>query len=554
MNSEKTKTDSSSILRRGVWLGLLLMAVVNCRPHRHADGTEHRGCGGCAGAHSHEGEVGSHSHATGHSAHAPSVEKPTFSVWRYTSKMEFFLEYSPLVAGTSSHVVAHVTILGNSFRAVEAGSLELVFWQKGMEIEKWTAPKVTRVGIFKPSGRVPMAGTYQLVLTVKSVQGDDSLLLSPVVVYQQKSVANKAAQAAAGESGEFSFSKEQQWQISFATQTQIQRVLQDSISVVGELTPVPGQWASLAAPVAGTITAVATGLQEGKDVKKGQFLLRIEPQLMLQEDWPSLQKEAAQAKAQWEQAGWRVERLRRMARDRAVAQWELKQALSLQSQQKARWLAAQERLSLFLKSRKQRTDRIHAISMTAPLGGVLLRYNAVWGGFVSAGQMLVEIARIDSLQLVAYLPEDQGHRWREIQGATVLCANRGWITLQKPVAVGARILSDTRTFPLFFSVKQPGHWRVGQKLPARLLLPSRRTWAIPESAILDDRGYSAVLVQVTGESFAQKRVTLGIRDRGWVEIRAGLEKGDRIVTLGAYDIVLSHALKQSGGAGHGHAH
>jgi cobalt-zinc-cadmium efflux system membrane fusion protein len=76
--------------------------------------------------------------------------------------------------------------------------------------------------------------------------------------------------------------------------------------------------------------------------------------------------------------------------------------------------------------------------------------------------------------------------------------------------------------------------------------------AVPESAMVDDAGRKVVYVQVEGESFERRVLTLGIRSGGWVEVKAGLANGERVVTRGAYDVKLA----ASGGAvpEHGHAH
>ena len=90
---------------------------------------------------------------------------------------------------------------------------------------------------------------------------------------------------------------------------------------------------------------------------------------------------------------------------------------------------------------------------------------------------------------------------------------------------------------------------------AELLVETRRrqkALAIPKTAVMDEAGETVVYVQVGGESFQRRRVELGIRDAGLVEIRRGVEPGERVATKGAYSIRLATLSKQV--IGHGHTH
>jgi multidrug efflux pump subunit AcrA (membrane-fusion protein) len=59
-------------------------------------------------------------------------------------------------------------------------------------------------------------------------------------------------------------------------------------------------------------------------------------------------------------------------------------------------------------------------------------------------------------------------------------------------------------------------------------------------------------VQQGGETFERRFVEEGIEDQEWVEILEGLEPGERIVTVGSYDVAL--AARSSELPVHGHVH
>ena len=76
--------------------------------------------------------------------------------------------------------------------------------------------------------------------------------------------------------------------------------------------------------------------------------------------------------------------------------------------------------------------------------------------------------------------------------------------------------------------------------------------AVPEEAIVTDRGQTVLFALVHGEMFDRREVTLGIRDGGFVEVKQGLAEGERVVTSGAYAVKLAALSPES--FSHGHAH
>mgnify|MGYP006164551229 FL=1 len=63
--------------------------------------------------------------------------------------------------------------------------------------------------------------------------------------------------------------------------------------------------------------------------------------------------------------------------------------------------------------------------------------------------------------------------------------------------------------------------------------------SVPWSSIVDDSGMSIAFVQTGGETFERRIVQLGHRDGERVEVLAGLELGERVVTDGAYVVHLT---------------
>jgi multidrug efflux pump subunit AcrA (membrane-fusion protein) len=75
---------------------------------------------------------------------------------------------------------------------------------------------------------------------------------------------------------------------------------------------------------------------------------------------------------------------------------------------------------------------------------------------------------------------------------------------------------------------------------------------VPGSAVLDDNGTSVAYVQLGGEEFERRVLTLGPNDGTRVLVREGLRVGEMVVVTGGYQVRLA-SLSGSEFAG-GHVH
>ena len=104
--------------------------------------------------------------------------------------------------------------------------------------------------------------------------------------------------------------------------------------------------------------------------------------------------------------------------------------------------------------------------------------------------------------------------------------------------------------PLILEVQNDqSQLRIG--LHGNLSMPTgekSRGLAIPESAIVDDKGVAVAFVQKEGETFERRELELGIKSEGYAEVKSGLKAGERVVSKGAYRVHLGsivHDLARS---------
>jgi RND family efflux transporter MFP subunit len=179
--------------------------------------------------------------------------------------------------------------------------------------------------------------------------------------------------------------------------------------------------------------------------------------------------------------------------------------------------------------------------------------HAVSGSNVRAGETLLRIVDADTVYVSANIPESElAHI--QTTGAELQMPNGAVRPVGQLVAIGRVIDPQSRTIPVLYQISNADRQlAIGQAVSVRLFTSSIVTApAVRESALVDDAGRPVVFVQLAGEAFARRPVTLGNRQGEYVQITTGINAGERVVTKGAYSIRLSAMSNQI--PAHGHVH
>ena len=473
---------------------------------------------------------------------------------RWTDKTELFAEYPPLTAGQTSRFAIHLTTL-DPFKAVAEGAVEVQLRGADGRVERFTAGAPSRPGIFGVDVKPSRPGKHDLVISLRASGVTDTHEVGLVDVHADAATAAATAPEEAESEG-ISFLKEQQWALDFATAVVHERAIRASVRVPAELVPAPGGEADLVAPFDGRLVSVAS-LAAGVAVSSGQELARIQPSLGAPADLPQLERARAHAAAAVDLATRDRERAERLVTAGAAPQKRLDEARAAESQATAALRAAEAQLAQFDASRTGGPASGAGIFVIrAPIGGVVVTRTAAAGMNVTAGTPLFHLVDPADVHVIGHVPESQLSRARlaksaqiEVPGDAARMAPAGRL-----VSVGRVLNPQSRTLPITFAAdnRQLG-LAVGQSLFLHLLLaPTPPSPVIPASAIVDDAGRPIVFVQVEGESFERRPVTLGARDGELVQVIAGVHAGEHVVTKGAYLVRLA-SLSTSVPA-HGHVH
>ena len=512
--------------------------------------------GGCSPAgHRHDDHAREHPGHGGHRGHGHAED--AVAVTHYTDQTELFVEYPPLVVGSGAELAAHLTRLGGSFRAVEQGRLTVVLSGNGPE-ERFAVDAPAQPGIFRPVVTPRHEGSRRMSFHLES-EGLSSLHeIGEVTVYADQAAARAArASQGEGEGPEISFLKEQQWRIDFANAPVVRATARRSIEALGELRARADGEVVVSAPVSGRLlTAGESFPRIGLGVERDAVLATIAPRLGGQSDVATLQLGVTTSSLALEQTRRERERLEGLLAEGAVPQRRVSDARTAEARARAELEAARRRMALQQDLQRVGLGR-GGIRIVSPLGGTIVAVEVSPGAFVEEGAELFHVVDLTRLWLQVNIPESDVGRlarpsgaWFEVEGFDEPFE----LPADRFVASGGVVDTRTRTVPLVFEIDNEGHrLRVGMSARVHVVVGEPfEAVVVPESAVVREGGLPVAFVQVDGEGFERRVLRLGVRDAGRVEVVAGLEPGERVVTRGAYAVRLAGSATTA--PSHGHAH
>ena len=461
----------------------------------------------------------------------------------WTDSTELFLEHPALIVGAPDKFAVHLTDL-TDFAPLRSGQVTLRFDPKGVGepvVVRQDAPRSP--GIYGPAPAFTHAGVYDLTITVESPQARDLIRVPNLQVYATAEEAPRER----GDAGGIPFLKEQQWKTpGFATAFATTGTVSESFQAIGQIVPAAGRIGRVAAPIAGVLEpgGVARSPTPGQRVARGQVLAVLTP--ALGESGNAL----AQARAALREAEDEHARAKRLYEVEAVPQRRLHEA-------EIRLTAAREALAAFSGSASARDDG--RIVLRAPIAGVIAARTLAPGSRVDAGVELFTIVDPSVVWLEVNVPAAEAARIGKGSGPTTGTSFRvpgidSTYPVRRSISIGTIIDSVSRSVPALYEVANPdGSLKIG--MTAQVAVGTGQPVdgvVIPSSAVLDEDGRPIAYVQVEGERFEKRGLTLGGTSGDQTLVRSGIKDGERVVTGAAYQVRLA-SLSTSVPA-HGHEH
>ncbi|MBW3554582.1 MAG: efflux RND transporter periplasmic adaptor subunit [Gemmatimonadetes bacterium] len=282
---------------------------------------------------------------------------------------------------------------------------------------------------------------------------------------------------------------------------------------------------TVSAEEAGVVEAVLA--RKGERVRPGQPLLRLDADILRTQ----LQQAAAQAELA-EETWTRQKRL-----------WEEEQVGTEMAYLQARYNAETARAQAQVLA-----QRLERTTIRSPVAGVLDDRMVEVGNMVAAGTPVARILDLDTVKVVAGVPERYAAEIE--QGASVgvtVDALRGREFVGQVDFVGSAVAGDNRTFVIEVEVANPGMgikpgmsanvqvFRIG--LDSALVVPRH-------AVIRREDGYVVYVARRTADGWrAESRgVVPGLTSGDRIVIDAGLEPGERVVVVGQQRVAHGDAL------------
>ena len=398
--------------------------------------------------------------------------------------------------------------------------------------------------------------------------------------------------------GTVKFLMEQQWLIRMKLAQAEEQTVSRQITSIGRVVPAANSQALVSTPVGGILSNRPLP-QIGQFVSRGQPIAVVQQTAtaaeeaqtraaIAQADSQRIQTQAQNSQVAIENARLEADRRdgagdvetarvrleaarREAARDRklyesgVVSQKEMQTSQTEADSAQGSYDAAVKRLAALNAARPIPPARIDpslaqgalrtssTFTVAAPFSGYITKVNKSIGEQVSPGDAIIEVSNLDTVYVEAPIFERDLSVLGGSRTATFTTSAYPQQFNGSVLDIGATINEQTRAANVIFVVENAGRaLRLGMQ--ANVQLDAEQTvtaMMVPKEAVLEHEGKRIVYVLLSGEEFHRREVTVGDEYGDKIAVLTGLEKGERVVTQGAYQLKLQELRPAEPGA---HSH
>ncbi|MFC4233332.1 efflux RND transporter periplasmic adaptor subunit [Parasediminibacterium paludis] len=359
------------------------------------------------------------------------------------------------------------------------------------------------------------------------------LCLLPTATYNTASAHNGEEEGGGNKSGgslsnNFIVEKESQFLFGILT-TKIQTGnLSQSTQVLGTLIPSPQGRAVVQSPQTGKIVSLKVAV--GQSVAAGQVLAVIEQQvdagtqINILSQKNTLDAEFNAAKAQYD----RLKAIEDIAAKKDV------------TEAKARYETALKNKQLFSSNTGSNIGNTKTILLTSPITGVVGTFNYAIGAVVNTGETLFDITNLDKVLVEAQVFANDALQLKNTEKITVNSNIQNDTTTYrlKLVSTAQSVNGSNQSQKVIFEIINPkAQFKIGENITINIFSKNVSTQVIvPTDAIAEINGKPAVFVKDKAERYSISYINKGSSNSKFTTILKGAEEGERVVTIGAYQM------------------
>jgi membrane fusion protein (multidrug efflux system) len=342
----------------------------------------------------------------------------------------------------------------------------------------------------------------------------------------------------AGCAGEQEETDDQSQAVTVDAQTVSTRSLQETTQAIGTLRA--DRTARIRPEINGILESIE--FSEGETVAKNEVLFELEDD-QLKQQVQAREASLREARAQLKNAKRTYERQQRLYQKELTSAQDRDNALEAYEIAQARVQRLEAQLS-------EARERLMDATIRAPYAGVMGSHRVDEGNFVQPGQHLTTLYRTARLRVNFTVPERLSGRVKQGQSVRVSVNSLPGDTFSGSVyyvSPSVNELTRDLTVKAYISnsdrLLKPGMFArvnlVLETLKKRPVVPARALVATRE-------GYFVFRLE---DGVAQRQpVEIGLRQPGLVEIREGLEPGDKVVTAGQLSLTDGTKVQVQNGA------
>ena len=459
----------------------------------------------------------------------------------YSEKSEIFVEFKPLVVGSTSKFAAHFTVLGENFLPLTEGTVTVSLIVNGKGI-KQSATEPAVPGIYRLALTPTTAGQGKLIFDIVTKSFTDQIVIDDVKVYADEKVM-LADQVEGGTSSDITYLKEQAWKVEFANALVTKQLFGDIIKTNGQILSAPGDEMMVIAKASGIVLFSGSKTIIGSEVNAGTNLFIVTGADIAEGNIDAKYKVV---KANYEKTKMDYDRALELLKDKIVSQKDFQQT-------KLEFESAQTAFNAIAKNYSASGQVV-----SANISGYVKNIFVTEGQFVEAGTPLATISKNKKLILQANVSQKYFNILSAITSANFKTTESE--TVYSTTQLNGRLISFGRSatthspfIPVTFEIDNTKNLIPGSIAEVYLKsTPIPSALVIPVTSLLEEQGNFFVYVQTEGESFQKREVILGASDGINVQLLSGVAEGERVVTKGAYQIKLSTASGTL--PAHGHEH
>jgi membrane fusion protein, multidrug efflux system len=269
----------------------------------------------------------------------------------------------------------------------------------------------------------------------------------------------------------------------------------------------------------------------GTQVTKGDLLARLDPQ-QYRQDLEVAKSEVAAAQAEVTRSQAQEYRQRELLKNGNTTQVSYDQALKT-------FRTAQAQLDATRAKQIQASENLSYTNLKADYDGVITAVGADAGQVVSAGQMVVRLARPGEREAVFNVAEGTFKSAPKDPTVDVeLVSNPEIKTIGKVRYVSPQADPETRTYTVRISLPDaPSQMRLGANVTGTVTLNQAQSVTIPGTALFQKDGKPAIWLVDKDGSVQLKPITVQRYQGDTVVVGNGLAQGDVVVTAGVQKLL-----------------